>query len=297
MTVAQPRLMITGASGFLGSRLVGKFLSQGSSVVAVVRETSSLQQLEPFARHPGLEIAKLAPGYGNLEELFTGKEIDVVIHTSAAMDAGDDENAVRNLERSNILFPSLLLSAMKKRGIRYFINTGTGWQNADSPAYRPFNLYAATKQAFETILAHFVEDGLQAVTLRLFDTYGPNDPRTKILRLFDRSTATPTDFSGGEQQIDLVHIDDVCRAYAMAAELLLSGGVSSHGVFTVSGGHPITLRELAALFERVRNVRCLIDWGRKPYRPREIMKPTYAFESVPGWKPLIPLEAGLRNLY
>ena len=296
MSGTPPGVLITGASGFAGSRLTAKFLSQGARVVAVVRATSPLQQLESSARHPAFVVKKLASDYSNLAKILSAGKIDIVIHTSATIEGGDDEAAVHRLEQSNILFPSLLLAAMKKQGVKNFINTGTSWQNAASETYRPFNLYAATKQAFESILAHYVEDGLNAITLRLFDTYGPNDPRPKLLSLLKRSVGEPTDFSPGEQEVDLVHIDDVCRAYAAAAELLLAGRVSGHEIFTVSGGKPMTLRELVALFERTNNVKCRINWGARAYRAREVMKPTYAFRAVPGWQPAVSLQDGLHGL-
>jgi nucleoside-diphosphate-sugar epimerase len=187
---------------------------------------------------------------------------------------------------------------MRTRGIRAFINTGTSWQNAEREGFRPFNLYAATKEAFEQILGYYVDLRLSAVTLRLFDVYGPADPRSKLINLLSDIAASgkSLDMTPGEQKIDLVHVDDVCRAYEYAISYALDQSPPAHHVFGVSSGNPIGLHDLVDLFERVRGVKCNINWGKRPYRAREIMEPYKGYKPLPGWRPHVKLEDGLRNL-
>ena len=86
-----------------------------------------------------------------------------------------------------------------------------GWQHFGTPDYRPVNLYAATKQAFEDVLAYYADaQGIAAVTLELYDTYGPGDPRRKLIRiLFEAArSGEPIQLSPGEQVIELLHVDD-----------------------------------------------------------------------------------------
>lgn len=106
---------------------------------------------------------------------------DIVIHIASLTSVTHDYSTIENLLRSNIEFPTKLLEAMEVAGVKKFINTGTTWQNYNSADYEPVNLYAATKQAFEDILKYYIfAKGFSSITLRLFDTYGPNDTRKNL---------------------------------------------------------------------------------------------------------------------
>lgn len=291
-------IAITGASGFIGSRLTRRLLSSGAKVTAVVRERSDVAYLEQSENVDNLNIARLAADYSNLNDIFASRAFDAVVHLAACTEGGDDEAATRRLIDANLLFPSLILSAMQTHKVRAFINTGTSWQNAESADFRPFNLYAATKQAFEQVMIHHVEAGLAAVTLRLFDVYGPNDPRNKIINLLLRASRSKDflDMTRGEQKIDLVHVDDVCGAYEAAMQYVLAQPPRTHAIFGVSSGRPLPMRSLVGVFDEARGVRCPINWGMRPYRDREIMSPYSGLDGVPGWKPMVELGAGLKSL-
>lgn len=78
-------------------------------------------------------------------------------------------------------------------------------------------------------MQYYIEaSGLRVITLKLFDTYGPDDPRPKLMNLIQRMAMDnqPLAMSPGEQQIDLVHVEDVVRAFMVASERLLAGEVT-----------------------------------------------------------------------
>src|SRR4051812_1833664 len=76
---------------------------------------------------------------------------DVVFHLASLFVSDHRVQDVQNLVESNLLFGTQLLEAMAQAGVKRIINTGTSWQ-----CPHPFNLYAATKQAFESILGYYV---------------------------------------------------------------------------------------------------------------------------------------------
>jgi nucleoside-diphosphate-sugar epimerase len=297
MTASPLRILLTGGSGFLGSRLAAHFLRRGHRVKTLLRQSSHLAELDKLGIAQRVEILRLAPDCANIPDLIGEASIDVAVHLAAVGGSGKGQAEVERMVSANILFPSLLLAAMQAKGIRSFVNTGSSWQNTQSGAFRPVNFYAASKQAFEQILSHYVELGVSAVTLRLFDVYGPADPRGKLISLLAGIAASgkTLDMTPGEQKIDLIHVDDVCRAYDCAIAMVVEKP-PAHRVFGVSGGNPIGLRDLVELFERVRGAKCNINWGKRPYRDYEIMEPYRGYESPPGWTPQVKLEDGLRNL-
>jgi nucleoside-diphosphate-sugar epimerase len=162
------------------------------------------------------------------------------------------------------------------------------------------NLYAATKQAFEDIAKFYLDtSGINFVTLKLNDTYGPADKRKKILNVWMNciQTGEALDMSEGEQLIDITYIDDVVDAYVTMIKLLENDTSSSlkGKFFAVSSSKPLKLKELAKIFERISSGKLNINWGAKPYRSREVMIPWNQGKSIPGWKPRVSLEEGIKR--
>jgi nucleoside-diphosphate-sugar epimerase len=198
-----------------------------------------------------------------------------------------------------VLFGNQLLEAMKVNELSNLINTGTSWEHYNNEVYNPVCLYAATKQAFEVIMEYYIQAcGIKAITLKLFDTYGPDDFRPKLFNLLNKAAVTgePLDMSEGEQLIDLVHIDDVVEAYLISALRLLDKQVTQHERYAVSSGNPLPLKELVKLYAEVTGQAIPLHWGARPYRDREVMVPWFLGSSLPGWKPLVSLSEGISSL-
>jgi nucleoside-diphosphate-sugar epimerase len=182
--------------------------------------------------------------------------------------------------------------------VRYLINTSTSWQHFDNEEYSPVNLYSSLKQAFEDILEYYVSSyKLKVISLVLFDTFGPNDNRSKLIPLFVRNIKTENiiEMSKGEQLIDLVYIDDVVDAYLCCARNI-ERQKESYMRYGISSLNPLPLFEIVGLFESVFNCQLNILWGSRAYRKREVMIPWNKYKQIPGWKPKFNLEAGLQQI-
>ena len=223
---------------------------------------------------------------------------DVVFHLASLFIAQHTPAQVLPLIQANILLGTQMLEAMQATGVQALVNTGTSWQHYSQDIYRPVNLYAATKQAFEDILAYYCDTGaVRATTIKLFDSYGPHDDRKKLLSLLVETlkTRVKLQLSGGQQVIDLVHVEDICRAYVQAASLVLHPGQPAYTSYAISGGERHSLREIVALLEQVAGVTIPVQWGARPYRAREVMRP-WDGPSLPGWKPGIALVQGFEAM-
>ncbi len=178
----------------------------------------------------------------------------IVFHLASLFLVQHQSNEIESLIKSNILFGAQLVEAMVKKETYKLVNTGTSWQHYNNEDCGPVNLYSATKQAFEAILKFYAEaTPLKAITLKLFDTYGPNDPRPKLFNLLKKvaEEQKPLAMSPGEQLIDIVYIDDVVDAFIIAAERLLNDKVEHYEDYAVSSGSPIKLRDLVKIYEEV----------------------------------------------
>ena len=93
-----------------------------------------------------------------------------------------------------------------------------------------------------------------------------------------------------------MHVEDIARAYALAGERLLAGEVAGHEHYAVRSGRTCTVRELVELWGRLAGGPLAADWGARSYRAREVMRPWSGGRTLPGWRPEIGLEEGIREL-
>ena len=293
----QHTALVTGATGFVGSHLVSKLLEASWQVAVVVRPGSDVQSLQAKNRaiivhvHDGTTEGMLA--------IMGEARPTVVFHLASLFLSEHQTKDVVSLVQSNVLYGTQVVEAMARHGVRFLVNTGTSWQHYENREYSPVNLYAATKQAFEDVLQYYVEAcGLRVITLSLFDTYGPDDPRPKLMNLLKRvaSENLPLAMSPGGQCIDLVHVVDVVRAFMVAAERLLTGQVEEHERYTVSSGEVLQLRELVDRIEKMLGRELPITWGGVPYRRREVMVPCSG-PALIGWAHEITLANELQEIF
>ncbi len=288
------KALITGATGYIGAKLCQRLLTEGWQVDVLIRDTG-----RPLAE---ALIGKVTPHFydgstQSVQAAVAAANPDVVFHLASLFIAEHHSEQVTDLINSNLLFGTQLAEACARTGVKRFINTGTSWQHYRSDGYDPVCLYAATKQAFEDILDFYADAfGMRVITLKLFDTYGSDDPRPKLVNLLVNAmkTGEALGMSPGEQLLDLVHIDDVTRAFAIAAQQLLDDASSrSHERYAVSSGTPISVRQLVALLEQVTGKANNVTYGARPYREREVMSPWQSRKTLPGWRAQIGTIEGL----
>jgi nucleoside-diphosphate-sugar epimerase len=288
------RALVTGGTGFIGAHLIEHLQAAGWVVHMLIRPNAERASLSSVGVH-------VHPYHGETVDVVKAIECskpDVVFHLASLFLAQHTPQQIIPLIQANVLLGTQLLEAMSGAGVKLLVNTGTSWQHFLGQDYRPVNLYAATKQAFEDILAYYVDAaGIRAVTLSLFDSYGPGDARKKILRILVDSLETNEQLhlSPGDQILDLAHVDDICEAFLHAARLVRDPKHPSMANYAVTGGERMSLREIVATLEKVSVRTVRIDWGARPYRPREVMR-LWDGPVMPGWQPRITLADGFKTL-
>jgi nucleoside-diphosphate-sugar epimerase len=289
--------VVTGATGFVGRHLVKHLLGAGWRVQAIVRPTSDCSPLAGLGDR--FSLVTHEGGIDSLIEYFQASRPSVVFHLASLVLSEHQPKDVEPLIQSNLLFGTQLVEAMTQAGVTSLVNTGTAWQHYEGHDYKPVNLYAASKQAYQALLHYYIEAcGLQVITLKLGDTYGPEDYRKKIVGLLldAASKNILVALSVGEQEIDLVHVEDVVGAFLAAAERLHKRiGSSNHEMFSVTSGEPISIRHLVGMLEKIIGSSIPVKWGARHYRDREVFDP-WMGDTIPGWSPEVSLEDGLSRL-
>lgn len=288
--------VITGATGYIGSHVLKYLLSQDWEIHIIAQSEFGYSNIEDVKDY--IHIYEYGCGLSSMIKYFQEINADVVFHLAAAVITNYKPEQITTLIQSNIQFGTEVLEAMKFSSTRLFIGTGSYWQNYNSDSYNPVDLYAATKEAFEKILQYYVDaHDFRAITLRLFDVYGEDDKRPKLLNLLKEIAGTERsiDVSPGEQYLDMVHISDVCSAYYKAYELLLADNNLKNEKFGVFTGKHIKLKDMIMLYSNILNKMININWGGKPYKDREVMRPMEHYQCLPKWTPIVSLQDGLEK--
>lgn len=289
------KILLTGVTGFLGSRVASVLREQGHQVGGLIRSGASLPP--PLADLPFWVAEETGVGF---REALTEFSPDVVVHLAAHYVAEHSPNDISAIVRANVEYGAHLLDAMQINGCNAIVYAGTSWQHYRDRDYCPANLYAATKQAFSTLAEYYLDAaGLRMLELHLYDTYGENDPRNKLLNILENSarTAQPLKMSPGEQRLHLVHVGDVARGFMMACRQVVDFVPGERRIYRLPSEQAVTLKELVSTFNNAADGKPVrVEWGGKPYRSRELFHPWDKAESLPGWRAEIGLEEGLARI-
>lgn len=291
------RVLLTGASGFVGRRLSRRLLDDGHEVHLILRHGSTADP--SWAGNDRARVHRTEGRRGEIDAVVQDAAPHLSFHLASRFVVEHGPDDVEELVKANILFGAQVVDALAAAGTSRLVVAGTSWRHFGPDGHDPVNLYAATKEAFHSLLGFWVASaGLRAVSLELFDTYGPGDPRPKLVPLLLRMAANgeTTGFSPGEQKLDLLHVDDVVEAFVVAGRRTAALRATSLESFAVSSGRPMPLREVVREFERALGRPLGVRWGERPYRAREVMSPWAGGEALPGWAPRISLAEGFHEL-
>ncbi len=284
-------ILVTGASGFIGSALCRSLAASGGHTVVPLLREGSRGQFPIGVPEPIVYTGDIA----RLTTDLSGRGIDGIVHLASLFLAQHTPEDITPLIESNLLLGTHLIEAAAGGGARWFINTSSFWQHYGNRGYSPVALYAATKQAYEDILQYYRETApVRIVTLELFDTYGPGDTRPKLFRLLKNLIGSPVPLamSPGEQLMNLLYIDDVVDAYRLLIDRL-GEGTPLESKYCASAAELPSLRQVAALFSEIVGQELKIEWGGRPYRDREFMNPAPVYPPVPGWRQRYSLRDGI----
>lgn len=291
---ARASLLLTGATGFLGQRLLRALHARGMNLVLLKRPQSDTSMLSDLRDRVDVYDMDRTP----MHEVFDRSRIDVVVHTATCY--GRARESLSEVAEVNVRFPVRLMESAIDAGVRLFLNADTFSAQAEAlPA--GLEAYVLTKRHFREcgeLLAS--ARGIRFLSLRIEQMYGPGDNAQKfvpsLLRAL-RANVPSFDLTTGDQRRDFIYVDDVVAAFVALIERadVVPAAVRSVQVGT---GESHSIREFAELARDLTGSRTELRFGALPYRHGELMASRADTASLRalGWVPRVSLREGLRRI-
>ncbi|QWD96894.1 NAD(P)-dependent oxidoreductase [Polynucleobacter sp. MG-6-Vaara-E2] len=281
-------ILLTGATGFLGSHLLKKLLQTSDHQITILkRSTSNVFRITNEIN--SLEF--LDADTKNLKELIESREkrFDCIIH--CATDFGRKKTLYSEMIQSNVLLPLELIEYCSKwNQLKCFINI-------DTLLDKNISAYSLSKHQFKEWLQKH-SHSLCAINVGIEHFYGPGDDDSKFTSHVIRqlmNLAPKIELTPGQQIRDFIYIDDVVNALELIIRTAKIS-IPSYQEFNIATGESITIENFVRLVQKICcNKTTELQFGALPYRENELMASTIDTSKIVelGWKPNFSLEAGL----
>lgn len=260
-------VLVTGATGFVGSRLAQALTERGDRVTNIPRTTPATSA----------QVAAV------VTRAFDETQPDIVcsLATSRPRATAAQVGAIVD---ANVLLPTLLIHECVERGVPLVV---TASYMAQHGATAP-SIYSALRAGLEPLLDWAATHrALRCMTLSLTSVHGPGDPRPKLLGalLAAARSGEPIDMVAASRRIDPIHVDDVVGAYLAAFDLLAQPETATNQRFDVSSGAPITLADLVELVEQISGRSIDARWSARASSAADRVEPPAHPAWLPGWRP------------
>lgn len=285
------KVLITGASGFLGTHLVQRLCPISGEVHATSRTQRPTLKGGPLWWQTNLE------DLGAVRSLFETVKPDIIFHMSGLASAIQTVEFVLPTFHSLLTSTVNLLTVATEVGCQRVVLAGSlNEPQSEDPEMIPSSPYAAAKWAGSAYGRMFhALYGTPLVIVRTFMTYGPGQDSRKLIPsvVLSLLQGESPKLSSGQWNADWIYINDVIDGFLAAAQMPQIEGA----MFDLGSGALVTVRELVE--KLVKIVGCstrplfgaLPDRAFEPARKAEIRK---TFEKL-GWNPKVSLESGLQQ--
>ena len=287
-------VVVTGAAGFIGSHLCDALLAEGRRVRGVDRYAAGdCANLQGALANPNFEYAPRDVGQ-DADGLCDGA--DAVCHLAAMSSVPDSIRDPHQCHADTCTATLNMLEAARKAGVKRFVLSSSASVYGTTPAApvaetlatAPLSPYAAAKAAAEQYVRAWAEMGLDGVSLRYFNVYGPRQVGGVIPAMIRAVAADRaiTLYGDGDQTRDFVYVADAVAAnlHALRHVRPLRGEA-----FNVGCGHTVTIRELAVQVARIADKPPAFE--QQPGREGDIR---YSCADVSRAKRVLGFEASVR---
>ncbi len=287
------RIFVTGASGFVGQRLIPRLSAAGHEAIGADREVDVTDQAQ-------------------ITRALSDHAPEAVVHLAAMSSVAQSWKDPATCYRLNFLGTRCLLRAVETAAPearvlligsadQYAATSAQPRPLAESTPLRPRSPYARTKAAGELLGREAARRGLDVVCVRAFNHTGAGQPDHFVASSFARQVAAirlgraaPVMRVGNLDSVrDFLHVDDVLRAYLA----LIEPGVTA-GVYNVASEQATPIREILDRLFEIAAIQAQVETDPARWRETDwLVGDASKLRAATGWRPEIDLDEILRELF
>ncbi len=295
------KVLVTGGAGFIGCHLTALLLDAGHEVC--VFDDFSSGRLENLAQLAHLPLTIASASVLDIYAISTAMQgVDWVFHLAGKADIVPSINDPQLYYDTNVTGTLNVLQAARASGVKRFIYAASSscygvpdvYPTPETAPIQPQYPYALTKRMGEELVLHWAQVyQLPAISLRLFNVYGPKSRTTGAygavfgVFLAQKLKGLPFTVVGdGEQTRDFTFVTDVARAFLAAAQSDMS-----NVIFNVGSGNHYSINRLVGLLG-----------GEISYLPKRPGEPDCTFADVSAiqqaldWQAAVDFETGVNMM-
>jgi len=294
--------LVTGGCGFIGSHLSEQLLELGHEVVILDNlSCGRIENIASFVDHKSLTVIHQdIADRSSIASSFEG--VDWVFHMAGIADIVPSIEQPDAYFQNNVLGTLNVLQCARDAGVSRFVYAASSssygipdqYPTPESSPIKPQYPYALTKYMGEELVLHWSQVyDLPAVSLRLFNVYGPRSRTTgaygAVFGVFLAQKLNNRPFTvvgDGEQTRDFTYVTDVADAFIAAAKSDVKGEAMN-----VGSGHHYSINLLVKLLGGES-----VNIPKRPGEPDCTFADVKKITSLLNWKPSVSFEQGVQNM-
>jgi nucleoside-diphosphate-sugar epimerase len=298
------KILVTGATGFVGSNLVRRLISNGHDIHILTRNLSDKWRvIDCFSDLHNHTVDLLKQE--ELKVLMNKIEPDVIFHLATSGMYGGVSRPDAEVIETNLLGTVNLINACNNINYNCFINTGSSSEYGpkkepmkEADLCEPVNLYGISKCAatlYGQSIARTRDKPI--IGLRLFSPFGPFDDKSRLMTYaITNALANKPLLLGNPNAVrDYIYIEDVLDVYLHSIEI--ASGIKGE-VFNVGSGSQASISYIVNKIIEITESKSKITWNSFPGRAHDTEKWEADIEKISrsfNWRPKYHIDDGIRQ--
>lgn len=285
------RLLITGATGFVGKAILSEALVRGFEVCLLVRDINRYK-----SSNNNNSLVVYPARASGVQKSFENFKPTAVIHLATCYGRNNEHRD--EIFAVNYDFPTTLIRAAVANKVQKFLNADTFFIPSLGLEAGLRSYVESKKQFLDNASRFATNSDTRFINLKIFQAYGPGDRPEKFLpglmaELKRHSTVALTE---GHQLRDFVYVTDIASAFLAVAACPNQDLTTSE--FEIGTGVGNTIRDIALLLKKKLKSCSELNFGELPYRENEIMSSIADIRALKnlGWAPEVPIQAGISRM-
>jgi nucleoside-diphosphate-sugar epimerase len=269
------KILLTGATGFVGSNILGNFYKD-NQIFVLIRRKPRKKKFD----HKNIFFIKF-DNFKNLNNKLKKLRIDIVIHCATYYVKHHEYKDVKKLIDSNIFLGNILLENLSFMKVKKFINFSTVWQDPYPKKDNFQNLYAVYKSSFSRIVKFYkkILTKIDFFEIVLSDTYGLGDNRDKLINTIKRNFKANrvTKIISKNLYINLLNVKDIIKGLKIILQKK-----TKPGQYVFKNSYNLKIFDLIKRFNKLNVDKIRVKWMSNQIIKNKILK----YNQLKYWRPI-----------